>query len=163
MRPEIINGLFSLGAAFIAFAGVGVTAYVSVRKLKKESYNKRVTEERIRWLNTMRSLYGTIIAGWKMKTAGDNNSQGCKIQKEYYDEKMYEAEKAKAEFISRLNTTTSYGNQYNPFIKSVLEQMDFIKKVDSEKFDELNSAVGKMNKVVNMMLEQEWHKSKEEI
>lgn len=32
-------------------AGVIVTAAVSVKNLKKESNNKRVTEERVSWLN----------------------------------------------------------------------------------------------------------------
>lgn len=161
LDSEVITGIFSVIVAVIAFFGVFVTAAFSVRTAKKESYNKRVTEERIKWLNTMRSLYGTIIAAWKMKRASVNNYYNPNFDVGFYNKMMFEAEKAKAEFISRLNTSKYDTNQYNFQIKDILQRIDFIKGIDEKYMDDYQKGIELMDFYVNKMLEQEWGRSKE--
>lgn len=150
----------TIAAAVISVLGVALTAFISVKNIKKESFNKRVTEERIRWLNKMRELYGIIIAAWNMKKASHNNYFLPNFDTNFYNEKMVEAEKAKAEFISRLNTSTYFGNEYNFFIKKVLMEMKFIENIDD--FQVFEEKIERMNVYVNKMLENEWKKSKKE-
>lgn len=159
---EVTAGLFSLAVALIAFLGVFLTATCTMRSAQRESYNKRVTEERIKWLNTMRSLYGTIMAAWKMKSASVNNYFPPNFDVKFYNEMMFEAEKAKAEFLSRLNTSKYETNQFNFQIKDILERIDFIREVPLNRVEELQKGVELMNVYVNKMLEQEWDRSKEE-
>lgn len=165
MDIEVVKGVFSIIVALITLTGVFITAIVSVYSLKKESYNKRVTEERIKWLNKRRELYGTIMAAWKLKKEHINNPNEYNNSnnfKGFYAKKRFEAERAKAEFISRLNTSTYSGNEYNFYIKEVVQEMNFINEIKENELKELDDKIKKMQVYVNKRLEQEWQRSKEE-
>ena len=138
--------------------GVIVTAAVSVKNLKKESYNKRVTEERVNWLNKVREDYSIIMGAYELKYAGDHNSEEPSIDKNEYDKKMIEAEQAKYDLISRLRVSAYSGNEYNASLKDILFEMHFVKY--QKRLTPQKEAEFVMN--MNFMLEAEWDKCKKE-
>ena len=157
-EESIVQIVAAAIAAVATILGVAITAWVSVRNLKKESYNKRVTEERINWLNRVRADYSVIMCAYELKHAGHNNSDPPGIDKNEYDKRMLEAEKAKYDLISRLRESPYPGNEYNPLLKSILLEMRFIPEQDA--FDK--EKIAKFISYMNFMLEAEWDKCKEE-
>ena len=145
-------------AAIIALAGVALTAFISIYSLNKESYNKRVTEERIRWLNKVREDYSIIMAAYECFASGLSNKNEPRIDKQEYDNRMYEAEKARYDLISRLRTSKYKGNEYNDTIKKILRKMNFTSGNAYIKPEEKEIFISYMN----LMLEQEWDKTKKE-
>lgn len=155
---EIIGLIGTLTAAII-------TAVVGIITFKLESRAKRVTEERVKWLNIVRADYSIIMAAYELKKSSINNFRELKVNKEDYDKIMFEAEKARYDLISRLNTNTYEGNEYNYPIKHVLLKMKFVAAMDfnSDKPMVNNNDIEKLMKYMNLMLEREWNKSKKEI
>ena len=155
---EIIGLIGALSAAII-------TAVVGIITFKLESRAKRVTEERVKWLNIVRADYSIIMAAYELKKSSINNFRELKVNKEDYDKIMFEAEKARYDLISRLNTNTYEGNEYNYPIKHVLLKMKFVVAMDfnSDKPMVNNNDIEKLMKYMNLMLEREWNKSKKEI
>ena len=145
--------------SIISIAGIMVPAIIGIFQFKKESYNKRVTEERIRWLNKVREDYSTIMAAYDLKHAGINNYCSPQVDKNYYDQMMFEATQAKYNLISRLNTNKLEGNEYNYYLKDILSKMEFIA---TEKYVFSDEEILLFKEYMNLMLEQEWQKSKKE-
>ena len=82
------------------------------------------------------------------------------IDTNVYNERMYEGDVAKFDLISRLNTSTFKGNEFNFTLKTFLENVQLSTGVQNEfpNDDQIEIFMFFMNK----MLEQEWQKSKKE-
>ena len=143
--------------AAVTLICVIITAVVSVHNINKESYNKRVTEERIKWLNKVRMDYSIIMATIELNCREEMKS--CHMNMETYDNRIYMAEMAKYDLISRLNTSKFSGNEYNYILKDILTNTCFAEG----NIDFLKQNKDDFIKYMNLMLEREWDKSKKEI
>ena len=159
---DYLGAITSIISSILAFVGTFLTIFLSVKKVSKDYYNRSITQERIKWLNKMRSDFGIVMAAWNLKQSGTNNYYNPQINKDFYDEKMFEAEKAKAEIISRLKTSKLEDNEFNLSIKVTLYKINFIKEMTMEEMNQMEDEIELMRINMNNMLEAEWEKSKEE-
>ena len=155
---DVTYDISNVVAAIIALFGVSITAIFSVKGVNREIYNKSVTAERIKWLNKVREDYSIIMAAFEINISGNSNQNEPRIDKNEYDRRMYEAEKARYDLISRLNTSTFDGNEFNYELKSILKKVNFA----SGDVNELKNKKETFMVYMNCMLEQEWQKSKKE-
>ena len=153
------NNIITICSVAVSLVVSVITICVELHKFRKESYNKRVTEERIKWLNKVRDDYSIVMAAYTLKS-GTHNNRECSIDEETYNNRMYEAEKARFDLISSLNTNKEDGNEYNLFLKTVLEDMDFCSNYSEQLPDKEDIEIFKI--YMNKMLEKEWSKSKDE-
>lgn len=150
----------NITVALIAFLGTVLTGLITLITFKVELRNKRITAERIAWLNKVREDYSIIMAAYECLIVGNCNEQEPKIDKAEYDKRMFEAEKAKYDLMSRLRTTKFEGNEYNYMLKEILKQMTFSN--GDIKDHRLDKNIEKFKTYMNGMLEKEWDKSKKE-
>lgn len=152
---EIISLLTLIGTLLLGFVGL----IIEQRMNRKESFNKRVTEERIKWLNKVRDDYSKIMAALSLKKNSFCNKDSYNDQNEY-NKNMYEAEIAKYDLISRLNTSTYEGNEYNKDLKDFLLKLSF--SIGTETTLPKDEETKLFMIYMNLMLEKEWQKSKKE-
>lgn len=152
---QIITLCSVLATLIVGFASLVVEHRLS----RKESYNKRVTEERIKWLNKVRDDYSKIMAALTLKNDSYCNKD-LYIDQNEYNNRMYEADVAKYDLISRLNTSTYEGNEYNEILKEFLINLSF--STGSEDKLPKEEKVKLFMTYMNLMLEKEWKKSKKE-
>ena len=151
------ENLTSILVAIIGLFGVILTALFGIQKWKKESYAKRITESRIEWLERVRSDYSIIMAAYETKY-GISNNEESRIETNEYEQRMFEAEKARYDLISRLRESPSPSNRYNRTLKELLRKMDFIKSGKELSDQEKEQFIAKMN----FMLEDVWDECKKE-
>ena len=154
---EWSENLTSILVAIIGLFGVILTALFGIHKWKKESYAKRITESRIEWLERVRGDYSIIMAAYETKYATSNNQQSP-VEKDEYNQRMFEAEKARYDLISRLKESPSPSNKYNSVLKEILRKMDYIKTGNKLSDQEKEQFILYMN----FMLEDVWDECKKE-
>lgn len=158
---EIVTGL-------ITVIGVAITALVSFITLRRQSWQRLVSESRNHWLNEFRNEFSIVVGTIKIiqnkkyngyfehsfiENVKDNNNG---IVSYDYIKMIHEGEIAKAKLLTRLNTNKFQGNEYNFALERILLDLRF-EYCYLESFQ-----VSKLHQLVNLILESEWNKVKSE-
>ena len=159
MDSEIIAAFITGGLAFI---GLFVTGYFGIRKINKETYSKRVIEERTKWLLKFRELWGDFMSAWEAKSTSVNNFYNPKFDKDKYNDLMIRGENARYQLISMLNTNTVSNNECNFLLKYYLEKMNLIKKISVKDMKLIDSEKSNILNCCNRVLEKVWQRAKKE-
>ena len=160
MQDLDFGAIATIISAVFTLVGVIVTIVIGVNNIKKEIYSKNVIDERAKWLTSFRDDLGTFMAAWEMKKNSNNNSNTLNFDKHLYDEMMIEGEKSRYILISKLNTSTLLGNEYNKYLKDHLEKMSLIGGLSINNMNSINEKEFMI--FMNLMLENEWQKIKKE-
>ncbi len=143
----ILSG-FGIGAFLGAILGALITNKYNYHHLFAET----VSKSRMEWINHFRDEVGIIVAALRIEQKEDCQKD-CK--KDCKKDCYYEAEKARARLLTRLNQDTGkIGNEYNGYFTKLLEGIVFSKK-DETKAKEII-------KVSRKILEPEWQRVKKE-
>ncbi|MDY4429636.1 hypothetical protein [Evtepia sp.] len=135
--------LASIASGVLSGSLVGI---LTLRFHYKNLYADTVSKNRMEWINNFREEVSTIIATLK---SSKNYSKGNHI---------YEAEKAKAKLLTRLNQNTSKnGNEYNDVLAEVLAKLNF-----DQIEDDLDDTVDILIDLTRKILEPEWRRVKRE-
>lgn len=115
MENIVVSLIVGILGAFITSVGLFLTTKFNYRDL----YSKSVSSSRMDWINNFREEISTIIAALKMSIdEEDLTDAGAKY--------LFEAEKARAKLLTRLNMDTSrIGNEYNEAMATLLNEIDF--------------------------------------
>lgn len=135
MTVEFFSGIFS---------GALITGIVGAFTLKfhyRELYAKSISSSRMHWINNFRKELSIVIATLKTK------------------KNVYEAEKARAKLLTRINMDISKpGNEYNGVFEKMLFEIDF-NNLSNVNVDNI---IEKLTEVSRKILEYEWKRVKEE-
>ena len=136
---SLISGI--IGAALGAL-GVIITLRFNYQKL----FAKTVSQNRMDWINNFREELAIVIAATRRPCT---------------DEMLFQAEKARAKLLTRLNQNTSKsGNEYNSVMAQRLEQVTFKSKRGFSPPDE--SVSKELIELSRKILEPEWQRVKRE-
>ena len=137
MLNDFVSGaLGGIAGALVSFLGV--------RFNYRDLYAKTVSNNRMDWINNFREEVGLIVACLK-----------CKKQDETY---IYNAEKARAKLLTRLNQDTGRaGNEYNGVMTEVLNNINF-----TQNFPNHNDVADVLIDLSRKILEPEWQRVKDE-
>ena len=138
----ILNGLIGAAiGALVAWVGTLLT----VKFQYKDMYSRTVSSNRMEWINNFREEIGIIVACLKTPAS-------CA--------EIFEAEKARAKLLTRLNMDTSReGNELNAVFSQHLEEIDF-RSVNSQ--SESAEVTECLIILTRDILEPEWQRVKEE-
>lgn len=135
MLESLLSGLLGV------FIG-GVLSFLTLRFNYRDLFARTVSNSRMDWINAFREEVATVAAALR---------RGCSCT----EEQRFEAEKARAKLLTRLNQdTTRYGNEYNRVMAEALDFADFTNqdKARAEKLIALSRKI----------LEPEWQRVKHE-
>ena len=134
--------------------GAIITAAISlllVRYHYRDLYAKSVSANRMEWINNFRDEVSTIIATIKIL---QQNGRCTEKENKY----IYQAEKARAKLLTRLNMDTSKpGNEYNRVMADVLTKIKFRKACPIDQ-----CYAEKLIALSRKILEPEWRRVKKE-
>ena len=135
MFGEFVSG--ALGAMI----GAGVS-FLTLKYNYRDLYARNISANRMDWINNFREEIGLIVAAL--------NCDGADV--------AYEAEKARASLLTRLNLDTSKeGNEFNGVMADVLNGIDFEKKYVNSK-----NIADTLIELSRKILEPEWQRVKKE-
>lgn len=92
---DYLGAITSIISSILALVGTFLTIFLSVKKVSKDYYNRSITQERIKWLNKMRSDFGIVMAAWNLKQSGTNNYYNHKLTKIFMMKKCLKQKKQK--------------------------------------------------------------------
>lgn len=131
---ELVSGIIG---GLIGFIASLLTIQFNYKKLFAET----VSKNRMEWINNFREEIGIIISA-------------CKNNNDLPSDKLFEAEKARAKLLTRLNQDVSKaGNEYNKRFADLLSKIDFNVSATQQLIDELI-------KLTRNILEPEWQRVK---
>lgn len=133
----------------IGVIGVLVTAVISIHILRSQSWGKSVSESRNNWLNQFREKVSVIVG--TLATLRITQTDEAVVNKD-----ILRAYEAKAFLYTYLNTNKYSGNEMNFPLKEMLKGIEFTAKF-ANNFDEV-----RFLDMVNLILEAEWQKVKNE-
>ena len=137
-------------AAVITVIGVALTAIFTYMQFKKQQWNETVVKEREKWLKSFRDELGNVMLAYELLAS--NNFKGCNNC-----DVIKKGIKSKYILISRLNTNSVEGNEYNFEYKELLNKLQFSPQINFKEFDPK-----RFIELSNLILEREWQKVKEE-
>lgn len=112
MINEILSGV--LGAILGA-----MISFLTLRYNYRDLYARNISANRMEWINNFREEVSIIIATLKREKSKHAN-------KSYDEGYIFEAEKARAKLLTRLNGDTSKsGNEFNKAMTDILNQLNF--------------------------------------
>lgn len=143
------NGII---AALIGVGGVLITAVVTIVVAKRQSYSNTVTKERSVWLQHFREEVNSLFAGLYVlrNHFATNKKQFSDIEINF----ISKAVGARASLVTRLKSFPLLGNEFNQTLKEKLMEIDF----NSENKDIEKDILP----LINIILEREWEKVKNE-
>ncbi len=148
MTNELLVGLIA-ALATVAGALIGfIGSYLLLRYNYKSLYADVISKSRMEWINAYRDEVATIVMCLRMPQNKDKDKK---------DRYICDAEKARAQLLTRLNFDTSkLENKLNIDFAELLESIDF--QAD-------NSKNGKAERIIEAskyILELEWKRVKKE-
>lgn len=141
--------MYEIVASMIAgLLSGGIVGAMTLRFHYKNLYADTVSKNRMDWINNFREEMSTIIA----------TVQSVRGKCQNKDELIYDAEKARAKLLTRLNQDTSKkGNEYNKTLTQILEKLDFNQAANSS-----NDVIPTLIELTRKILEPEWQRVKRE-
>ena len=129
----------------------GILSFLTLRYNYKDLYARNISTSRMDWINSFREDMATVIAALKCgEGALKNQEKNAKF--------LFEAEKARARLLTRINMNISRnGNEYNKVISDILLNIDFINPGQETK-EQINSLMYLSRRI----LEIEWKRVKNE-
>lgn len=161
MEEYLLNFIAPIISALIA-------AFIAVYNYRKQSWCDNVSKERMKWMNEFRNEVGKIIKAIKLfeqceylsslefKNDENNNFEHKECEINEHLQTILEGEEAKYKLLTRINTNSVKGNEFNFEYKKMLNNLIFSKDKIKE-FD-----VDAFMKLTNIILEFEWEKVKKE-
>ena len=140
-------------AAVITVVGAVITAVITYHEHKKQQWIGTVAKERIDWLKSFREEIGKIVLAVHEFNKHIEDKDNCHSN---YNETIQNGDSAKYVLISRLNTNSIDGNEFNFSFKEMLLGIDFYGRSKIDFDDE------EFMRLANLILEKEWAKIKEE-
>lgn len=144
MYTDILSGF--LGAV------VGATvSFLTLRYNYKDLYARNISANRMNWINNFREEISIIVAALKASPSrADKDKENVSF--------VFQAEKARAKLLTRLNMDTSKpGNEYNKVMAEILNSVQF----DGCK-DKQDHYVEVLLDLSRKILEPEWKRVKQE-
>ena len=147
---EVLNGLVS--GLIGALLGAGVS-FLTLRFNYRDLYSRSVSTNRMEWINNFREEIATIIAALECAKTPFTQNDDIII-----DDIIYQAYKARAKLLTRLNMDTSKnGNEYNKVMADILVSIDF-----ETDFPNNAQRVNALVELSRKILEPEWKRVKNE-
>lgn len=131
------------------------TGVIGLYQFRNQQWGKIVSESRNTWINDFRNEISIIVAAIKMKSICTCTSEGDRCKKEEFCLNVFfEAEKARARLLTKLNTNNVNNGVATFMLNDILVSLDFCN-------DNLNQfeIIIELSKRI---LEPEWKKVKNE-
>ena len=146
MENAVFGLLGALIGSVLGFIGSLLSTFGKSKDTSKDVLTRTVTNERAQWRNDLRNLAGEFIENALRISSGDTGGS------------IYTIEKQRALIRFRLNPDPEH--KLDASILECLQQI--VQAVRSDKSSDLTSSLEKFEQQVQLLLKQEWDKSKRE-
>lgn len=116
---------------YVTLIGIIITAAITLYTLRRRLWSKIISQSRNERINDFRDEVATIVSTLRIIECVSNVNQttnrtdNMDIKEDWLIKRIYEAEKARARLLTKLNTSKIAGNVNNFALNDLLIKIDF--------------------------------------